>query len=90
MALVTTVPAGDHRLRRGQRAQWVAAVRRLGGQPLDLRRAVRHYWHDLRGGDGGSTFNLPDLRGRIPIGAGTGVSLTARTLGQSLGEEAHL
>lgn len=40
-------------------------------------------------GDGSTTFNLPDLRGRTPIGAGTGAGLTARTLGQSLGAETH-
>ena len=41
-------------------------------------------------GDGSTTFNLPDLRGRAPIGAGTGTGLTARTLGDiSIGEEAH-
>jgi microcystin-dependent protein len=40
-------------------------------------------------GDGGSTFNLPDMRGRIAIGAGAGGGLTARTLGQQLGEETH-
>ncbi len=38
-------------------------------------------------GDGSTTFNLPDLRGRTPIGAGTGVAndgttaLTTRVLG---------
>ena len=36
-------------------------------------------------GDGSTTFNLPDLRGRAPIGAGTGSGLSARTLGQVLG-----
>lgn len=40
-------------------------------------------------GDGSATFNVPDMRGRIPIGAGTGSGLTARTLGQSIGEETH-
>jgi microcystin-dependent protein len=40
-------------------------------------------------GDGYSTFNLPDLRGRVPVGAGTGSSLTTRTLGEKIGEEAH-
>lgn len=34
------------------------------------------------GGNGQSTFALPDLRGRIPIGQGTGVGLSARTLAQ--------
>lgn len=40
-------------------------------------------------GDGTTTFNLPDLRGRTPIGAGQGSGLTNRTLGQAGGEEAH-
>ncbi len=40
-------------------------------------------------GDGSTTFNLPDLRGRAPIGVGTGSGLSARTLGQSLGAETH-
>lgn len=35
----------------------------------------------------GSAGKLPDLRGRAPIGAGTGSGLTARTLGVSLGAE---
>lgn len=54
-------------------------------------------------GASGLSFNLPDLRGRLPMGAGTGVGLnasgtgapsgtaqTARTMGQWLGEETHL
>ena len=40
-------------------------------------------------GDGSTTFNIPDLRGRTPIGAGTGSGLTARTLGDNLGAETH-
>jgi microcystin-dependent protein len=40
-------------------------------------------------GDGSTTFNVPDYRGRLPIGAGAGPGLTARTLGQVLGEETH-
>lgn len=38
-------------------------------------------------GDGSTTFNLPDLRGRHPIGSGTGASLTARAVGDSGGAE---
>jgi len=38
-------------------------------------------------GDGSTTFNLPDLRGRVPIGAGAGTGLTARTLGVTAGAE---
>lgn len=37
------------------------------------------------GGNGVSTFNLPDLRGRTPIGQGNGLSLTPRVLGQTGG-----
>ena len=41
-------------------------------------------------GDGSTTFNLPDLRGRAPIGYGTGSGLTTRTIGSHGGEETHL
>jgi len=54
-------------------------------------------------GAGALSFNLPDLRGRLPMGAGTGLgqnasgtgapsgtAQTARTRGQWLGEETHL
>lgn len=41
-------------------------------------------------GDGSTTFNLPDLRGRTTIGVGQGSGLSNRTIGQSLGEENHL
>jgi microcystin-dependent protein len=40
-------------------------------------------------GDGSSTFNVPDLRGRAPMGAGTGAGLSPRAVGQRGGEEAH-
>jgi len=40
-------------------------------------------------GDGSTTFNVPDCQGRASIGVGSGASLSARTLGQKLGEENH-
>lgn len=40
-------------------------------------------------GDGSTTFNIPDLRGRSPVGVGAGSGLTVRSLGQSGGEEKH-
>ena len=36
------------------------------------------------GGDGQTTFALPDLRGRVPLGTGSGI-----VAGQTGGEEAH-
>lgn len=42
-------------------------------------------------GDGSTTFNLPDLRGRTTIGAGQGGGLSERTLGQrTIGAESVL
>lgn len=39
------------------------------------------------GGDGQTTFGLPDLRGRVPLHQGTGIGLTNRPLGQLGGAE---
>lgn len=46
-------------------------------------------------GDGIGTFNLPDFRGRSPMGKGQGaaiggVAMTNRSVGQKPGEEVHL
>jgi len=41
-------------------------------------------------GNGSSTFNLPDLRGRTVIGVGQGSGLANRTLAQTGGEESHV
>lgn len=35
-------------------------------------------------------FNVPDLRGRAPVGSGSGSGLTTRTLAQTFGEETHV
>ena len=40
-------------------------------------------------GDTMTTFNLPDLRGRVPLGVGSGPGLTSRSLNNSGGEETH-
>lgn len=39
------------------------------------------------GGDGQSTFGLPNLQGTLPIGQGQGLGLTNRIIGQQLGSE---
>jgi microcystin-dependent protein len=41
----------------------------------------------LYGGNGTSTFALPDLRGRVPIGQGQGPGLSSYTVGQVGGVE---
>lgn len=41
----------------------------------------------IYGGDGRTTFGLPDMRGRIPIHAGTGPGLSPRRLGAKAGTE---
>ena len=42
------------------------------------------------GGDGRTTFGLPDLQGRTPIGQGSGAGLTPRQMGQKGGSEVHV
>ncbi len=41
------------------------------------------------GGDGRTTFGLPDLRGRVAMHAGSGPGLTPRQLGQKSGTETN-
>ena len=41
----------------------------------------------IYGGDGRTTFGLPDMRGRIPIHAGSGPGLSPRRLGARAGAE---
>ena len=41
----------------------------------------------IYGGDGRTTFGLPDMRGRLPVHAGTGPGLSTYRLGQKYGVE---
>jgi microcystin-dependent protein len=41
-------------------------------------------------GDGTTTFTLPDLRERFAMGSGAGAGLTARALGDDVGEASHV
>ena len=43
----------------------------------------------IYGGDGQQTFQLPDLRGRLPIGQGQGPGLPSYALGQRAGSESY-
>ena len=42
------------------------------------------------GGDGRTTFGLPDLRGRVPISQGTGSGLSNRKMGTKSGTETNV
>ena len=55
--------------------------------PISQNTALFSLLGTFYGGDGKSTFALPDLRGRVPIGAGQGPGLTERDLGEAGGEE---
>ncbi|GAB5388874.1 MAG: tail fiber protein [Alphaproteobacteria bacterium] len=52
----------------------------------DLFAVIGETWG---AGDGSTTFNLPDMRGRVAVGSGTGTGLTARALAETFGEEEH-
>jgi microcystin-dependent protein len=41
-------------------------------------------------GGNGNNFNVPDIRGRVAVGSGTGVGLTARSLAAAGGAETHV
>ena len=43
----------------------------------------------MYGGDGRTTFGMPDLRGRVPMGSGSGPGLTPRSQGQKGGTETN-
>lgn len=63
---------------------------RTDGQllPISSNTALFSLIGTTYGGDGRTTFGLPDLQGRIAMGQGTGPGLTPRTQGQKLGVEA--
>ena len=59
------------------------------GQLLDINSnsALFSILGTTYGGDGRTTFGLPELRGRVPIHAGTGPGLSSRRLGEKSGSE---
>ncbi|WP_236237224.1 phage tail protein [Pseudomonas faucium] len=63
------------------------------GRPLQINdyQALYSLIGTTYGGDGQTTFNVPDLRGRVAVGTGTGTSdsgaLTPRSIGQIMGTE---
>lgn len=55
--------------------------------PIAQNSAVFSLLGTTYGGDGRTTFGLPDLRGRVPIGPGQGPGLTSHTWGAMGGVE---
>lgn len=56
---------------------------------INSNQALFSLFGTIYGGDGRTTFALPDLRGRAPISSGTGAGLTARSQGSKGGTETN-
>lgn len=57
--------------------------------PINQNQALFSLLLTTYGGNGVTTFALPDLRGRVAIHEGQGLGLTPRTRGERAGELAH-
>ena len=55
--------------------------------PIAQKTALFSILGTMYGGDGRTTFGLPDLRGRVAMHAGSGPGLTTRILGEKSGVE---
>ena len=55
--------------------------------PIAQYTALFSLFGTIYGGDGRTTFGLPDLRGRVALHAGSGPGLTPRSIGQKGGAE---
>ena len=55
--------------------------------PIAQNQALFSILGTIYGGDGRTTFALPDLRGRVAMHPGSGPGLTTRSLGQKSGSE---
>ena len=55
--------------------------------PIAQYSALFSLYGTMYGGDGRTTFALPDLRGRVAVGSGQGPGLTARREGEKFGSE---
>ena len=55
--------------------------------PINQNQALFSLYGTTFGGDGRTTFGIPDLRGRTVIGVGNGPGLTPRQMGQKSGAE---
>ena len=55
--------------------------------PIAQNQALFSLLGTTYGGNGRTTFALPDLRGRVPVGFGQGSSLSNREIGEKFGSE---
>jgi microcystin-dependent protein len=55
--------------------------------PINQNQSLFSLLGTTYGGDGRTTFAVPDMRSRAPMHAGSGAGLSSRTLGQQLGTE---
>lgn len=55
--------------------------------PISQNNSLFSLFGTTYGGDGRTTFGLPELRGRIPVHQGSGPGLSPRRLGSRLGSE---
>jgi len=58
--------------------------------PINQNQALFSILGTTYGGNGQTTFALPDLRGRSPVHMGAGAGLTPRELGEVGGSSSHL
>src|SRR4029077_9523368 len=58
--------------------------------PISQNTALFALLGTTYGGNGQTTFALPDLRGRVPVHVGQGPGLANRDQGEVAGEETHV
>ncbi len=57
--------------------------------PINLNQSLFSILGTQYGGDGRTTFALPDMRGRLAVHVGSGTGLTTRSIGQKFGTETN-
>ena len=92
--IMTTAPASAADCLLGEIRMFAGNFAPIGYLPADGRlvsiaeqTALFSVLGTTYGGDGRTNFALPDLRGRVPIGAGQGPGLNAVPLGLGSGSE---
>jgi microcystin-dependent protein len=88
---------GDVLTMTGEVRMWSGATTPSGWMACNGSAISRSNYLDLfailgttyGAGDGSSTFNIPDMRGRVAVGTGSGAGLTNRALGQNGGKESQ-